>query len=142
MAEGNGAVFNNAKELLLLKEIDLVDDELKMILVTGWTPTVDGEITYTTFAGVTEESGTGYTAGGATVASKTVTQDDANNVAYLDAVDVTWTGLSVGTPGYAVLYDNTHASKPAICYWEIGTTASNGSDYKLVFNASGIFRQA
>jgi hypothetical protein len=35
------------------------------------------------------------------------------------------------------MYDDTHASDLLIAYWEL-TTASNGGDYTLQWNASGI----
>jgi hypothetical protein len=138
VAEGNGAIFNDFKERVMKKEIDLVNDTIKVILVTGWTATVDGNLTYATFSGVTEESGTGYNVGGETLGSKTVTQDDTNNRAAFDGGDITWTGLNIGTPGHAVMYDDSHASDICVAYWELGTTATNGSDYKLSWHSNGI----
>jgi hypothetical protein len=137
MAEGNGAIFNNAKEQMLLGLFHLSSDTIKVIMVTSWSPTVDGEIVLATFTGVTEESGTGYNVGGETLGSKAVTQDDTNNWGKFTGADITWTGLNIGTPGHAVMYSDTHASKAAIAYWELGR-ASNGSDYKIAWNANGI----
>jgi len=139
MAEGDGAIFNNAKEQLLLGALHLTTDTIKIILVAAWTATVDGEITYTTFQGVTElTTGSGYNVGGETLSNKAVTQDDGANTAYWDnTVDITWTALNKGTPSHAVIYSDTHASKAAICYWILGR-ASNGSDYKVAFGSGGI----
>jgi hypothetical protein len=138
MAEGDGVVFNNFKEQVLLKQISLASggDELKVCLVTGWTPDITGSPVYSTISG-NEESGTGYTAGGEVLASQAVTQDDINNLAKFDASDVTWAGLDVGTPSHAILYDNTTASKWLIAYWILGR-ASNGGNYTLQWNANGI----
>ena len=55
----------------------------------------------------------------------------------VDADDVTWTGLNVGTPSHAILYDDTHASKTLVAYWEV-TTTTNGGNYTLQFGANGI----
>ena len=136
MAEGDGAIYNNFKEQVMEGEFNLLTDVIKVALVTGYTPDID---THTAWADVSanEESGTGYTAGGETLGSVTVTQDDTNDRGVFDGADVTWTGLDVGTPSHAIMYDDTHASDLLIAYWEV-TTASNGGDYTLQWNASGI----
>jgi len=136
MAEGDGALYNDFKEQLLLGTIDLVDDVIKLILVTGHTPDIDIHDQYSDVSG-DEESGTGYTAGGETLGSKVVTQDNTNDRADFDAADVLWTGLDVGTPSHAIMYDDTHASDALIGYWEI-TTASNGGNYTVQWHADGI----
>ena len=140
MAEGDGTIYNNFKEQVLLGELDLsadsAADEIKIMLVTGYSLVIDGDLGYSDVSGV-EESGTGYTAGGEVLAGQAVTQDDANDRANFDGTDVTWTGLDVGTPNYAIMYDNTHASKWLIAAWEI-TTASNGGDYTLQWHSNGI----
>lgn len=138
MAEGDGAIYNNFKEQLLLGELDLGNgaDTLKLILVTGHSPDIDTHAVLTDVSG-DEESGTGYTAGGETLTNQAVTQDDANDRAKFDADDVTWTGLDVGTPSHCILYDDTHASDYLIAYWEL-TTASNGGDYTIQWHSDGI----
>jgi hypothetical protein len=136
MAQGDGALYNEFKEELLLGNIDMDGHTFKMILVTGYTPNIDS---HNGLADVVanEESGSGYTAGGATIANKSVTKDTTNDRAKFDADDVTWTGLNVGTPSHAILYDDTHASDTLVCYWEV-TTPTNGGNYTLQFGANGI----
>lgn len=136
MAEGDGTVYNNFKEQLLLGTIDLANDTLKMMLVTGHSLDIDNDASYSDVSG-DEESGTGYTAGGETLTGQSVTQNNTDNRAEFDANDVTWTGLDVGTPNFAILYDDTHASNWLIAAWEIAT-ASNGGDYTLQFHSDGI----
>lgn len=138
MAEGDGTVYNNFKEQVLLGELDLGNaaDVIKVILVTGHTLDIDNDVSYSDVS-ADEESGTGYTAGGETLANQAVAQDNANDRASFDSDNVTWTGLDVGTPNYAIMYDSTHASNLLIAAWEI-TTASDGSDYILLWNADGI----
>lgn len=136
MAEGDGVLYNNFKEQVLEGEFDLLNDTLKVILVTGHTPNIDTHTSYSDVSG-DEVSGTGYTAGGATLASKTVEQDNTNDRGVFDAADVTWTGLDAGTPSHAILYDDTHASDLLVAYWEV-TTPSNGGNYTLQWNANGI----
>lgn len=138
MAEGDGAIYNNFKEILMLGEVDLVDDTIKVALVTGHTPNIDTHDFFDDVSG-DEESGTGYTAGGATLASKAVTQDNTNDRAEWDAADVTFSSLDVGTPSHAIAYKSTgvEATSALIAYWEV-TTASNGGDYTLQWGANGL----
>lgn len=138
MAEGNGVLYNEFKKEVLGGTINLANGghTLKVILVTGHSVDIDTHTGYASVSG-NEESGTGYTAGGETLASQAVTKDNVNDLAKFDAGNVTWTGLDVGTPSHAILYDATHASDCLIAAWEV-TTPSNGSDYTLEWNASGI----
>ena len=144
MAEGDGLVFNNFKEQILLGELDLVDDTIKMALIDAtWTPVIDGDISYTTVSGDEMPNGNGYTTGGETLSNKAVTQDDGNDWAYFDnTVDITWTALDTGVSiNRAFLYDDTHASKWAIAMWEIATD-SNGGNYSLSPHAEGLVKIA
>ena len=136
MAQGDGALYNEFKEELLLGNIDMDGHTFKMILVTGYTPNIDSHNAYADVS-ANEESGTGYTATGVTLSNKAVTKDTTNDRAKFDADDVTWTGLNVGTPSHAILYDDTHASDCLVAYWEV-TTATNGGNYTLQFGANGI----
>jgi len=136
MAEGDGVVYNNFKEQVMEGEYAFLTDTLKMALLTGHAVDIDLDVGFADVSG-DEEAGAGYTAGGATLAGKAVEQDNANDRGTFDATDVTWTGLDVGTPSHAVLYDFTHASDLLIAIWEV-TTASNGGDYTLEFGAVGL----
>lgn len=98
----------------------------------------------TTLAGVTgteATTGTGYTAGGqalANVAVTTVTTNDAK----FDADDVTWTasGGSIDA-AYGIIYNDTDANDPPIAFIDFDGTqsAGDGTDFKVVWNANGIF---
>lgn len=98
----------------------------------------------TTLAGITgteATAGTGYTAGGQAltgVAVTTVTTNDAK----FDANDVVWTasGGSI-TASYAVIYNDTDANDPPLAFIDFGGSQSAGdtTDFKVVWNASGIF---
>lgn len=119
-------------------DYDLTADTIKCALVTGYTPNIDTHDFFDDVSG-TEESGTGYTAGGATLASKTVTLDTTDDEGVFDADDVVFTGLDVGTPSHAILYKDTGtpATSLLISYIELGV-ASNGSNYTIAFNAEGV----
>jgi len=56
-----------------------------------------------------EVSGTGYTAGGATLSSQAVAFDSSNNVAYFDAADPAWTTATITARG-AMIYNNSKSN--------------------------------
>jgi hypothetical protein len=122
------------------KEIDLDSDSLKLLLTSSsYTPNQD---THQYKSDVSNEiTGTGYTAGGATVGSVTVSYDTGTNVLSFDANDVTWTAASV-TARYGVLYDATpgsDATRPLIGWIDFGgDVTSTGADFTIAWNASGI----
>ena len=87
-------LYGNFLVKALNKEVDWDTDTIKVALTTSsYTPNQD---THDYFNDVTNEvTGTGYTAGGNTLASKTITYDDANNVIILDAADSTWASSTI-----------------------------------------------
>ena len=130
-----GLVFKSAFN----KEIDFDSDTIKVMLCTSsYTPNQD---THQYKSSVDNEvTGTGYTAGGATLASKTLTYTTGTNVVAFDAADVTWSTSTI-TARYAVIYDDTPstaATKPLIAYIDFGADVeSDGGDFKIEFDASG-----
>jgi hypothetical protein len=143
MAEGDGAIYNNFKEQVMEGVFNLAsgEDTLQIILVSGHTPDIDAHDEYADVSGDEYGTGDGYTAGGETLTGQDVTQDNANDRGIFDADDVTWSSLGAlapATPSHCILYDDTPAGDPLICYWELGSTATNGGDYTLQFNAVGI----
>jgi len=78
-------------------------------------------------------NGDGYTTGGATLASKAVTE--ATRVTKFDADDVEWTESTI-TARYAVLYEGTNP----LIWVDFGENKSSESGtFKIAWNASGIF---
>jgi hypothetical protein len=86
-----------------------------------------------------EISGTGYTAGGATLANQAVSM--AANTATFDADDVSWTSASF-TCYHAVIYDVTNTSS-LICSIDFGgaQTVTSGT-FTIEWNANGIISLA
>ncbi|AKJ72124.1 hypothetical protein WKY82_09340 [Gordonia malaquae] len=123
------------------KEVDLDSDAIKVMLCTSsYTP---NQGTHQYKSSVTGEvTGTGYTAGGATLAS--VTAGVTGNVFKFDADDVSWPSSTI-TARYAVIYDSTpgsDASRPLIGYVDFGADVSTTSGtFQIVWNSSGIFTQ-
>lgn len=124
------------------KEVDWDSDTIKVALVTSsYTPNQDTH-DYWDDVVANEVSGTGYTAGGATLGSKTATYTSGTNVTAFDAADVSWTTSTI-TARYAVIYDDTpgtNATKPLIAYVDFGSDqSSSAGTFSVVWNASGIF---
>lgn len=137
MAAGDAHIVNNFKEQLLLKAISCTADVFKIALYSDAYAATQIDGAAPAYAVTNEISATGYTAGGATLASLAVAQDDTNDRASWDAADVTWTSLATATIQRAILYDDTTATKYQAIIWEIGTN-SNGGNYTLQFNANGM----
>jgi hypothetical protein len=100
--------------------------------------------THTTLAatsGTEVSNGNGYTTGGATLAGVAVTTVTTND-AMFDANDVTWSasGGSIAAVA-AILYNDTDTDDPPVAFIDFGgtETAGDGTDFKIVWNASGIF---
>lgn len=128
---------------VLNKEVDWDSDTIKvMLLSSSYTPNQDTH-DYLDDVSTYQVTGTGYTAGGATLTSKTVTYDAATNTTVLDAADVTWASSTI-TARYAVVYDDTPASnatKPLIGYVDlVSDQASNNGNFTIEWDASGIMR--
>jgi hypothetical protein len=100
--------------------------------------------THTTLAGVggTEATtGTGYTAGGPSLANVAVTTVTTNDARF-DADDVTLTasGGSI-TASYGVIYNDTDANDPPLAFIDFdgSQSAGAGTDFKIIWDANGIF---
>lgn len=130
---------------LFNKEIDIDSDTLKLMLcTTSYTPNQD---THRYKSSVTGEcSGSGYTAGGATVTGVSVSYDAGTNVLSFSASDVTWSAVTLisgNAPRYAVLYDATpgsDATRPLIGYIDFGGTdyAPNGGNLVVKWDPAGV----
>jgi len=138
MASGMyGITFLNAlKNDLALDLDDTTADRFKVMLVTSsYTPDFG---THDFKADVTNEVvGTGYSAGGESLTSVTLTQ--SGGTLTFDADDVTWTSSTITARG-AVIYDDSLTDDPLIAYIDFGADkSSSAGDFVLSFNASGIF---
>lgn len=132
-------IFNSFKVKVSDGNIDLNTDTIKVALVTSsYTPDQDA---HDFFDDVTNEViGTGYTAGGATLANAAVTQDNTNNRAKFDADDVVWSSSTLTARG-AIIYKDTGnaATSPLICYIDFGSDkSSSGSNFTIQWHADGI----
>jgi hypothetical protein len=106
---------------------------------SAYTPNND---THDFFNDVTNEiTGTGYTAGGSTLGSKTSTYDTATDQIRLDAADTSW-GSSTLTARRAVVWDDTAGASttdPVMGWVDYGADVSttNGT-FQITWDATGI----
>lgn len=120
--------------------------------VVDWnTDTIKGALTTSSYApaqdtddffnDVTNEiTGTGYTAGGATLGSCTATYDTTSNEIRLDAADTQWTSSSF-TARNAVIYKSTGtaSTSPLVSYIDFGgdETVSSGT-FTIQYDSTGV----
>ena len=135
-------MYGNFLKAALNKEVDWDTDTIKVALLSNvYTPNQDTH-DYWDDVSANEVTGTGYTAGGMTLASKTITYTGATNVIALDAADVTWSASTI-TARYAVVYDDTPATaatKPLLGYVDFGSDqSSSAGNFTLTWDAAGIF---
>lgn len=91
------------------RRVDWVGDTIKVALTTS--SFAFNQDTHDFFDDVTNEvTGTGYTAGGATLASKTLTYDSSTNKIVLDSADPAWTAATITGIRRAVTYKSTGVS--------------------------------
>ena len=136
------AVYNSYKKAALDADIDLVNDTIKVMLVTSdYTPDVDSHDHKDDIDALSVEvSGTGYTAGGAALANKTTTQDNTNDRGVFDADDVTWSSSTITARG-AIIYKDTGtaSTSPLIAYVDFGADkSSSGGNFTIQWDADGI----
>ena len=132
-------IYNSALEDEARGVIDYDTDTFKALLVSSsYTPSKSG---HTRRSDVTNElsTGSGYTAGGVTVAC-TVAKDNTNNKVTLTFAGSSWTGLT-GTAQGMVVYKSTGtaANDPLVFYLDMGgVTRTNAT---LAISASTITKQ-
>ena len=132
-------IYNSYKDKLIEGNIAYLTDTIKVALVTSsYTPDQDS---HDFFDDVTNEVvGTGYTAGGATLGSKTSTQDNTNNRGVADAADTTWSASTLTARG-AVIYKSTGvaSTSPLMAYIDFGQNyVTSGGTFQINWNADGI----
>lgn len=137
-------IYNEYTEKLFdsSTKIDWPANTIKVALTTSsYTPNQD---THDFFDDITNEvTGTGYTAGGATLGTKTVTVDTTNNWVTIDAADTSWPSSTIVNARYAVIYKDTGtaSTSPLIALIDFGTNRSSSlSNFVINWNASGIIR--
>ncbi len=125
------AMCTSFKAEILDEQHDLAADTIKIALFTSSASLGAGTTAYSTS---NEISGTGYTAGGVALTSKTVST--TGTTAFFDADDPTWTSASFTANG-ALIYNNTNSDKAIAVLAFGGDFTVAGGTFKIVFPAAG-----
>jgi hypothetical protein len=122
-------IYNSFKREIMNGSVDLDTDTIKLMLVTSaYAPNVD---THTKRSDITNEVvGSGYVAGGVTLANKSVSVDNALNKGVFTADPITLPSASITARG-GVLYKSRGglaAADEIIAYADFGAdiTSTNG----------------
>jgi hypothetical protein len=133
-------MYGQFLKLALSKTIDWTNDSIKVMLVTSsYVPDQDAHV-YKDVSITGETNGTGYTAGGVLLTTKTSNYNTSTNTIVYDADDCSWANSTL-TARYAVIYDDTPASsKPLIGYVDFGADASSSAGtFQITWDSNGIF---
>lgn len=123
MATANwfGLALSGQYSATAARRVDWVTDTIKTMLLTSSYAWNQDTNDFVSVVNTNEISGTGYTAGGFTLASKSVTYDAPSNTLRLIAANAVWTSASF-TARYGVVYKDTGtaATSPLLGYVDLG----------------------
>lgn len=135
MASG---IYNRFKANLMNKEVDLEADIVKAMLLDdshSFTATHNQKSEIV----ANEISGTGYTAGGAALASKAITQGASTK---WDAADVEWTTATFSA-WHSAIYDDTMTNDDLIASIDFGgEKIVSAGTFKIQWHVNGIITLA
>lgn len=110
------------------------------LLADTYTPNQDTHV-YWSDVSANEVTGTGYTAGGQTLATPTVAYDGVSNTVTLSGDNISWTTSTI-TARYVVIYQDTGTPGTSVLcgFSDLGENkSSSNGDFNLNWSASGIF---
>lgn len=123
-------VTNKCKYELFTGDANLDAADLRVCLLKTSAPTADTNFR----SDVTELTVAGYAI--QTLSGETVTEDDTNDFAYLDATDPVFTGLASGETiiGAGLFRHVTNAAdSPFYAFYDLTDTPTNGGDVTVQF---------
>lgn len=133
-------IYNAFKSELMKGSFNLTSDTIKIALVSSsYSPNIDSHVFFSDVTNEVSASGS-YSAGGGTLANKTVTQDNTDDEGVFDADDISFTSATITARG-AVVYKSTGTASTSrlICYIDFGTdVVSTAGTFAIVFNSEGI----
>ncbi len=131
------SIYNRFKANLANKIVDWEADVINVQLHTStYTPDVDHDV----IGDLTNElaAAGGYSTGGKPLVSASVTQDDTNDLAKLDADDLAWTSATF-TCRYAVLVDDTVVTDDLVAWFDFtGDQTVTAGTFTIQWHADGI----
>lgn len=135
MASG---IYNRFKANVLNKECDMEADTIKVMLLSG-SHSFTATNNVLSDVSTNQITGTGYTAGGATLANKAVTQGATTK---WDADDTEWSSATF-TTAHAVIYDDSLANDDLIASLDFGGNQTvAGAKFSIVWSSDGIITLA
>lgn len=135
-----GYIYANLLYHCGLGQIDLSSDTIKCVLLKQtYAPDTINHETYSDISSE-EVTGTGYTAGGATVVSPSLSLGGAT-LTFDIATSVAWTDLDLNAATrYAVLYDDTNTEDALVYYEDLGADIDPGGDsFFIPIESGGVF---
>lgn len=136
----SSGIYNISKAEIAKKNIDLVNDTIKVALMNeyhSFNPSTSENQTWNDVKD-NEISGTNYTSGGQALTGKKVTPDNVSNCSMFDADDLTWSSSTI-TAYHAVIYDDSSSLKYIIGSIDFGgPQTSNGGNFTLEWEEDGI----
>jgi hypothetical protein len=133
-------IFNSFKKEVQDGTIDMDANTFYVMLVTSsYTADIDAH-TRRNNVTTNEVTGTGYTLGGASITTLSVTTDTTNDRGVWDGADVTWASSTITARG-GIIYKSTGvtANDNLVCYIDFGAdkSSSNGS-FTIQWSTAGI----
>ena len=125
------AMCTSFKSEILQEGHQLATDTIKIALFTS---SASLDATTTAFATTNEITGTGYTSGGVTLTSTTVSTD--GTTAFFDADDPTWTSATFTARG-ALIYNASNSNKAIAVLNFGGDFTVAGGTFKITLPAAG-----
>jgi hypothetical protein len=122
----------------LISDLNSASSDIKCCLMTSaYTPDQDTHVSYNDITN--EITGTGYTAGGASLSNKTLSY--STRTVTFDADTIEWAASTL-TARYFALYDNTpsgNTNKKLIAYGDFGADRSTiATSFQIIWPAQGI----
>jgi len=125
-------LYNRHKADLMNKNVDIESDDIKIMLLDS-NHTFSATDNVISDVNANEISGTGYSAGGKSLTTKSVTQGGTTKY---DADDVSWTSATF-SDSHAVIYHNT--TNNLITSLDFGGSESvSGGTFKIEWDSAGI----
>ena len=132
--------FNKFMESVGKNQINLDTDTFRVILVNNYSFDPTDEL-LADIGAVEIAEGNGYLTNGNALTG--VTFGWTGTTTRWDAEDTDWTasGGTIGPTDGAIIYDDSSTGDKLVCYIDFGQEESAGddTDFKITFNANGIF---
>ncbi len=127
------AMCTSFKKQLLEGEHNFKSSGGNTFKIALYTSSATLDSSTTAYSATNEVSGTGYSAGGATLTN--VSPTTSGTTAYIDFSDVTWSTSTITARG-AMIYNSTavNYTNPAVCILDFGTDkTSTAGDFTIQF---------